>query len=328
MQILGGTSGFSYAEWRGRFYPAALPADQMLRFYSERLPSVEINNTFYRMPNPEMLAAWADSTPAEFTFALKATRRITHQQRLADAASDVQRFFEVAQALGDKLGPVLFQLPPFLKKDLGLLRAFLPLVPAGQRAAFEFRHDSWFSDDVYTALSERNAALVGGDLEESEKSPPLVVTADFGYLRLRRLDYDPPSIADWGSRIAMQSWQSVYAYFKHEALGPMFAEALLASASGREMADLSAVRASIAAPASKPKSARSAASKPASGPAPRGSKSAAPRASKSAPAGAESKSAALRGPKSSAARGSKSAAPRASNSPPVGTPSNAPKKKR
>jgi uncharacterized protein YecE (DUF72 family) len=261
MQILAGTSGFSYAEWRGRFYPDGLPGDQMLRFYSERLPSVEINNTFYRMPKPEMLAGWGDGAPADFSFALKATRRITHQQRLADVESDVRHFFAVAGALGNKLGPVLFQLPPFLKKDVGLLRAFLPLVPAGKRAAFEFRHSSWFSDDVYVALAERNAAFVGGDLEESEKSPPLVATADFGYLRLRRLDYDPPSIADWGARIAAQTWQAVYAYFKHEALGPMFAEALLASISGQPMADLSAVRASIAAP-----------SKPSKSPKPRASK--------------------------------------------------------
>ncbi len=253
MQILAGTSGFSYAEWRGRFYPEGLPGDQMLRFYSERLPSVEINNTFYRMPKPEMLATWADGAPANFTFALKATRRITHQQKLADVAGDVAHFFNVAEALGQKLGPVLFQLPPFLKKDVELLRAFLELVPAGKRAALEFRHPSWFSDDVYAALAERNVALVGGDLEEAEKSPPLLATADFGYLRLRRLDYDPPSIVDWGTRIAAQSWQAVYAYFKHEALGPMFAEALLSSMSGQAMADLSAVRASIAAPPSKPR---------------------------------------------------------------------------
>jgi uncharacterized protein YecE (DUF72 family) len=294
MQILAGTSGFSYAEWRGRFYPEGLPNDQMLRFYSERLPSVEINNTFYRMPKPEMLTAWADGAPASFTFALKATRRITHQQKLADVESDVQHFFDVAAALGDKLGPVLFQLPPFLKKDLGVLRAFLPLVPAGRRAALEFRHPSWFSEDVYAALAEKNVALVGGDLEETEKSPPLVATADFGYLRLRRLDYDPAGIADWGTRIGAQGWQAVYAYFKHEALGPMFAEALLASMSGLPMADLSAVRASIAAPSQKPKSTRSASASPKTAPAgaskapPRASKAPASRASK-APAASVSK---------------------------------------
>jgi uncharacterized protein YecE (DUF72 family) len=261
MQILAGTSGFSYAEWRGRFYPEGLPADQMLRFYSARLPSVEINNTFYRMPQPGMLSGWAEGAPSSFTFALKATRRITHQQRLQDVESDVLHFFEVARALGDKLGPVLFQLPPFLKKDLAVLRGFLPLIPAGKRVALEFRHPSWFDDDVYAALAERNVALVGGDLEESEKSPPVVATADFGYLRLRRLDYEPPRIAEWGTRIAAQPWQAVFAYFKHEALGPLFAEALLASTSGREMADLSGIRAAIAAPPAKSPSTRARASK-------------------------------------------------------------------
>ncbi len=280
MHILAGTSGFSYAEWRGRFYPAGLPQDQMLRFYSERLPSVEINNTFYRMPKPEMLAAWGEGAPSDFTFALKATRRITHQQRLIDVADDVAHFFNVADALGEKLGPVLFQLPPFLKKDLAALRAFLPLVPPGKRVAFEFRHPSWFEDDVYEVLRLHNAALVGGDLEEDEKSPPLVVTADFGYLRLRRLDYEPSAIAEWAKRIAAQSWNDVFAYFKHEALGPMFAEALLASAKGEPMADLSIVRTSIAAPSQKPKSTRSKTPAKASKAPPEPKPSKAPRASK------------------------------------------------
>jgi uncharacterized protein YecE (DUF72 family) len=258
MQIFAGTSGFSYAEWKGRFYPEALPDAQMLRFYSERLPTVEINNTFYQMPKPETVAAWRDSTPDAFLFAVKASRRITHQKKLAEVGQDVAHLFNVVDVLGEKVGPVLFQLPPFLKKDMGALQAFLATLPAGRRAALEFRHPSWFEDDVYAALTAANVALVGGDLEESDKSPPLVVTADFGYLRLRRMDYDPPSIADWGSRIGAQSWQAVYAYFKHEALGPMFAEALLAVTGGRQMADLSAVRASIAAP--KPKSTRARAS--------------------------------------------------------------------
>jgi uncharacterized protein YecE (DUF72 family) len=253
MQVYAGTSGFSYTEWRGRFYPEGLPGDRMLAFYSERLPSVEINNTFYRMPKPEMLAAWGEGAPAAFRFSLKATRRITHQQKLAEVAGDLAHFFSVADALGEKLGAVLFQLPPFLKKDLGLLREFLPIVPSGRRIAIEFRHPSWFSDDVYAALAERNVALVAGDLDELEKSPPLIVTANFGYLRLRRLDYDPNTIADWGARIAAQAWQEVYTYFKHEVLGPLFAQALLASMSGQPMADLSAMRASIVAPPDKAK---------------------------------------------------------------------------
>ncbi|HEY3664756.1 MAG TPA: DUF72 domain-containing protein [Polyangiaceae bacterium] len=267
MQIFVGTSGFSYAEWKGRFYPEALPDAQMLRFYSERLPTVEINNTFYQMPKQETVAGWRDASPDAFLFAVKASRRITHQKKLVDVAEDVLYLFNVIDRLGSKVGPVLFQLPPFLKKDLGVLQAFLSALPTGRRAALEFRHPSWFEDDVYEALRAANVALVGGDLEDDEKSPPLVVTADFGYLRLRRMDYDPDSIAEWGARIGMQSWQAVYAYFKHEALGPMFAEALLAVMDGREMADLSAVRASIAAP--KPKSSRGPASKKSPGSVPK-----------------------------------------------------------
>jgi uncharacterized protein YecE (DUF72 family) len=311
MQIYAGTSGFSYAEWCGRFYPEAHPGAQMLRYYASRLPTVEINNTFYRMPNQDTVAAWRDEVPDSFCFAVKATRRITHQKKLADVGDDVAHLFDVVDVLGAKLGPVLFQLPPFLKKDLGLLNAFLSVLPAGRRAALEFRHPSWFSDDVYAALASRNVALVGGDLEEADKSPPLVATADFGYLRLRRLDYDPAGIADWAARIQAQSWHSVYAYLKHEVLGPLFAEALLASLRGESMADLSDLRASIAAP--KPKSARSPASK-SKQPDARSSK--APKAVKSA-AAPSSKAPTSKAPssKAPASRPAKAAAPRSSKAP-------------
>ena len=278
MQIYAGTSGFSYAEWCGRFYPESHPASQMLRYYASRLPTVEINNTFYRMPNQDTVAAWRDEVPDSFCFAVKATRRITHQKKLSNVADDVAQLFSVVDVLGAKLGPVLFQTPPFLKKDLGLLGEFIAVLPEGRRVALEFRHPSWFSDDVYGVLATRNVALVGGDLEEADKSPPLVVTADFGYLRLRRLDYDPTGIADWASRIASQPWQSVYAYLKHEVLGPLFAEALLASLHGEPMADLAPIRASLAAP--KPKSARATKSKASEAAPPLASKAPAPRASK------------------------------------------------
>jgi len=297
MQIYTGTSGFSYPEWCGRFYPEALPGSQMLRYYATRLATVEINNTFYRMPNQDTVAAWRDEVPDSFCFAVKASRRITHQKKLADVADDVAQLFGVVNVLGQKLGPVLFQTPPFLKKDLAVLRDFLAYLPAGRRAAMEFRHPSWFSDDVYGVLSQSNVALVGGDLEEAEKSPPLVPTADFGYLRLRRLDYDPAGIVDWGTRIAAQGWQSAYAYLKHEVLGPLFAEQLRASLDGRELPDLSAIRASIAAP--KPKSTRGAASK-SKKPEPKSSKAPASRASK-----APDSSTAARASKASAERSSK-----------------------
>ncbi len=301
MHIFAGTSGFSYAEWCGRFYPEALPGDRMLRFYAERLPTVEINNTFYRMPKQETVIAWGEEVPEAFQFAVKASRRITHSQKLADVGDDVAYLFNVIGVLGAKLGPVLFQLPPFLKKDIGLLNAFLAVLPEGRRAALEFRHPSWFTDDVYSALAARNVALVGGDLEESEKSPPLVATADFGYLRLRRLDYDPAGIAEWGTRIAEQSWGSVYAYLKHEVLGPLFAESLLSVLTGRDQPDLSVVRASIAAP--KPKSTRGAASK---------SKSNAPKSAKTALKSSKAPSARVsKAPESASAKTTK----RASKSP-------------
>lgn len=293
MQIFAGTSGFSYTEWRGRFYPEAFPEAQMLRYYAGRLPTVEINNTFYQMPKVETIAAWRDAVPDSFCFAVKASRRITHQGRLAGTEADVARLFEVAGTLGSKLGPVLFQLPPFLKKDLGLLVAFLDTLPKERRAAFEFRHPSWFEDGVYAALAAHNVALVGGDLEEAEKSPPLVATADFGYLRLRRLDYQPDGIAEWGQRIAEQKWSTVFAYLKHEVLGPLFAESLLAVLHGEPMPDLSAVRASIAAPSQKPKSTRAA------------SKSKTEARASKAPAASKSKAPAARASKAPAARPSK-----------------------
>jgi len=289
MQIFTGTSGFSYPEWCGRFYPEALPGAQMLRYYATRLATVEINNTFYRMPNQDTVAGWRDEVPDSFCFAVKASRRITHQKKLMAVSDDVAHLFAVVDVLGQKLGPVLFQTPPFLKKDLAVLRDFLAALPAGRKSAMEFRHPSWFSDDVYSTLSEANVALVGGDLEEAEKSPPLVATADFGYLRLRRLDYDPKTIADWGARIGAQGWQSAYAYLKHEVLGPLFAEALRATLDGREQADLSAMRASIAAP--KPKSTRTA--KPTKAPAARVTKAPAARVTK-APAARVTKAPAAR----------------------------------
>ncbi|HYQ46066.1 MAG TPA: DUF72 domain-containing protein [Polyangiaceae bacterium] len=309
MQIFTGTSGFSYPEWSGHFYPESLPGAQMLRYYATRLETVEINNTFYRMPNRDTVAAWRDEVPDSFCFAIKASRRISHQKKLIDVSEDVAHLFGVVDVLGEKLGPVLFQTPPFLKKDLAVLGDFLACLPQGRKAALEFRHPSWFSDDVYNALSQRNVALVAGDLEEEEKSPPLVATADFGYLRLRRMDYDPQAIADWGARIAAQRWQAAYAYLKHEVLGPLFAEALRATLDGREQADLSAVRASLAAP--KPKSTRGAPK----------SKKGEPKSSK---APASSKKDAAPVSKAPASRGAKTAAARASKAPATAPSKSAP----
>src|SRR5690349_9723332 len=188
MDVRVGTSGYSYPPWKGSFYPEDLPNARMLRYYAERLPTVEINNTFYRMPTSKMLTQWAAQVPPGFRFALKASQRITHQKRLKDAGEPVEYFFRTAAELGELRGPTLVQLPPNLKKDLPRLDAFLALLPPDARAAFEFRHDSWFCDEVWEALRARGAALCVA--ESDELATPLVATADFGYFRLRRAAYD------------------------------------------------------------------------------------------------------------------------------------------
>jgi uncharacterized protein YecE (DUF72 family) len=178
-----GTSGYNYPEWRGSFYPDKFPTGKMLPYYAERFSTVEINYTFYRMPSPKTVAGWDAETPAGFCFVLKAPRRITHDARLKGVDEPLRYFLDVARALGPKLGPVLFQLPPNFKKDLGRLGDLLVLLPPGLRAAFEFRHDSWFDDEVYERLRARNDALCVADTEKG--TTPMVATADWGYLRLR-----------------------------------------------------------------------------------------------------------------------------------------------
>ena len=224
MLLLAGTSGFSYSEWRGNFYPAKLPAGEMLRYYAGCFPTVEINNTFYRMPADSMLSRWAGEVPRGFSFTLKAPQRITHHKRLREAQSDVGVFLQRAATLGEKLGPVLFQLPPVQRKDLPRLEDFLALLPAeGVRYAFEFRHPSWEDDAVYAALRARGAMTCVADTDKGET--PLVATADWGYLRLRRTHYDDGELRAWAERVAAQPWDRVHVYFKHEdqGLGPQFA---------------------------------------------------------------------------------------------------------
>ena len=202
MQLLAGTSGYSYKEWLGHFYPEKLPASEMLRHYAGHFSTVEINNTFYRMPAEAMLARWAEEVPENFTFTLKAPRSITHDKRLRDAESGVTEFVRRADALGAKLGVLLFQLPHYLKKDLPRLRDFLALLPAGKRVAFDFRNDSWQDDEVYEALRSRGAMLCVTDTEEGDT--PFVATADSGYIRLRRTHYDESDLRAWVERIALQ----------------------------------------------------------------------------------------------------------------------------
>ena len=217
MELRAGTSGFSYDEWRGSFYPQDLPAGQMLRYYADHLPAVEINNTFYRLPAEKMLRQWAEQVPSGFTFVLKASQRITHQKRLKDAGEPLSYLVTTSTVLGPSLGALLFQLPPNLKKDLPRLRDFLALLPAGLRAAFEFRHDSWFDDAVYTELLARDAALCVADTLEG--TTPFEPTARWGYLRLRREEYRDRDLADWVTRIRSTDWSDAFAFFKHEDAG-------------------------------------------------------------------------------------------------------------
>jgi uncharacterized protein YecE (DUF72 family) len=217
VRILAGTSGWSFPAWKGPFYPADLPARDLLAFYASRLPTVEVNATFYRMPSRSMLAGWRTQVPPGFRFALKASQRITHKARLQEVEEPLGYFLAAAAQLGDALGPVLFQLPPYLRKEAGRLRAVLGLLPRGVRAAFEFRHASWFDDEVLTALADAGAALCVA--EAATGSTPLVATASFGYLRLRRPGYDDAAIAAWTERIRAMPWSDAYVFFKHEEEG-------------------------------------------------------------------------------------------------------------
>jgi uncharacterized protein YecE (DUF72 family) len=220
LEILVGTSGYGYKEWKGSFYPKDLKAADMLRYYAERLPTVEINNTFYRMPNEALLLGWAAQVPERFVFVLKGPQRITHVKRLKDAGEVVAHFFGVAAALGPRLGPVLFQLPPTAKKDLARLGSFLDTLPAGRPVAFEFRHESWFDDEVYAALRARGAALCAADTDDSgEEGAPIVPTARFGYLRLRRAEYSEADLDAWAERVRAQPWERAFVFFKHEDAG-------------------------------------------------------------------------------------------------------------
>jgi uncharacterized protein YecE (DUF72 family) len=214
-----GTSGYNYKEWRGPFYPPDLAESEMLKFYAQRFSTVEINYTFYRMPNVRTLQGWAKETPEGFAFTLKAPRRITHDLRLRDAGEPLTYFCETAKALKKKLGAFLFQLPPFLKKDVARLEDFLHQLPPGFRPAFEFRNESWFADEVYECLRRFDAALCIA--EHEERSAPFESTADFGYFRLRRPDYSDADLAAWAQRLedAASQWKDVFVYFKHEEAG-------------------------------------------------------------------------------------------------------------
>jgi len=231
MQLWVGTSGYNYPEWKGSFYPLKMPTAQMLPYYAERFRTVEINYTFYRMPNAKILGGWDRETPAGFRFTLKAPKRITHIAKLRDCAEPLAYFMKTAATLGPKLGAILFQLPPYLRKDLPLLDDFLRILPAGTCGAFEFRHASWMDTEVFTRLKARNLALCVADSEKF--STPVEITADYAYFRLRDEGYTPEELTRWAGVIRAQAGHctDVFVYFKHEEAGkgPEFAKILLAA---------------------------------------------------------------------------------------------------
>jgi uncharacterized protein YecE (DUF72 family) len=231
-RILAGASGYSFKEWKGTFYPEKMKPEEMLAFYSARLPTVEINNTFYRMPKTEMLEDWAATVPAGFRFAIKASRRITHMSRIKaeSSAEPLGYLYQALAGLGDKRGPVLFQLPPNIKKDLPRLAAFLELLPENHHAAFEFRNATWFDDEVYGALQSAGAALVLSEREDNAP-PPLVETASWGYVRLRLETYSDDDLRRWAERISATSWGDAHVYFMHEPTAPAYAQSLMQFAS-------------------------------------------------------------------------------------------------
>jgi uncharacterized protein YecE (DUF72 family) len=221
MNIHIGTSGWSYKEWKGSFYPAKFPADQMLSYYASRFSTVEVNNSFYRIPTERVLVSWTREVPAHFQFVMKASRRITHFGRLKNDDGSLEYFLQAVNPLGTQLGPTLFQLPPTFKKDAIRLEEFLRHLPRHWLAAFEFRHQSWFDDEVYQILRGRDAPLVAVDeAPEDGAGAPLVATASWGYLRLRRTNYERPALERWAHEITSQPWHRAYVFLKHEEGSP------------------------------------------------------------------------------------------------------------
>lgn len=219
-----GTSGFSYKEWKGKFYPSDIKPGDMLSYYAEHLSAVEINNTFYRMPRADLLKRWAQAVPDNFRFVIKAPRRITHSKKLVDVDSEVEHLLKMVKSMKERLGALLFQLPPWVQKDHELLAKFLQLIPTTVRVAIEFRHRTWQDDEIDGLLRERNVARVMADTEEKPLAE-LRETADWAYVRLRRCDYDGDALTEWRLRFEQSEWQQAFVFFKHEdeAAGPKMA---------------------------------------------------------------------------------------------------------
>jgi uncharacterized protein YecE (DUF72 family) len=236
MNLFVGTSGFSYKEWKGSFYPKDIPAAQMLRFYSERFGSVEINNTFYGIPKASAVAAWAREVSGDFRFAVKAPQRITHRRELTGAPATMSQLMDAVRPLKQRLGPLLFQLPPYMKKDATRLRELLGLLRRRQHGAFEFRHPSWFDEEIFDVLRDHQSALCIAD-DDNDLHVPFVATADWGYLRLRRLDYNDTALNEWIKRIRRQKWKDAFIFFRHEdtGKGPKFAARFIELAATSEI---------------------------------------------------------------------------------------------
>jgi len=228
MNVRIGTSGYSYAEWKGNFYPEKMAAKDMLHYYAGRFPTVEINNTSYRMPKEDLLNGWAAQVPESFQFVIKASQRITHIKRLKECGEELGYLYRVTATLAARLGPLLFQLPPNFRKDVPRLQSFLDAMPEKRRVAIEFRHASWFDDETFQALRNQGVALCVADTGE-EPVVPLVATTDWGYLRLRREDFSDKDLRDWAKKIRAQPWNAAYVFMKHEeeGRGPQLAARLI-----------------------------------------------------------------------------------------------------
>ena len=236
-----GTSGYNYPEWKGSFYPDDLPAKKMLPYYAARFPTVEINYTFYRMPTIKTTQGWLDQAPETFMYTLKAPRRITHDKRLMNVGPDIAMFCEAARVLGSHLATLLFQLPPTMRCDVGRFTAFLEALPKDVRAAVEFRHESWLTDDIYGLLRQHGVALCIADF--GDKTTPIVATARHGYFRLRDEGYQAADLAKWAEAVAARAadWDDAFVYFKHEdeGKGPEFAAAFREELRARGISELS-----------------------------------------------------------------------------------------
>src|SRR5688572_20982086 len=226
-----GTSGYSYKEWKGSFYPEKIPAKDMLSYYASRLQAVELNNTFYRLPQESMIESWKSQVPENFRFSVKASQLITHFKKLKDAANETRLMLERFTAFEARLGAVLFRLPPDMKKDIKRLETFLKHLPAHPPAAFQLEDPTWFDDDVLALLRSQNRALSVTDSDDMPVSH-INKTADWGYVRLRRVDYSESELKEWITRVRAQDWTNTFVFFKHEdeGTGPKLAARFLALA--------------------------------------------------------------------------------------------------